>query len=621
MNKKIDITGYKNFIEEKLWITSDESTDEISETEYYSPRFGGFNDSEELTEEIQVKNETKIENSVDEFCEIVESDIYLSSEKESENGIVETLNDNTQNEWNIQKRNENSSTEIIDNDYLKLYDQISVQNQFVEETQQLGDSKSNKIKCSEEKLDNTLYIKSFASVSEKSIQVSLEYSDQESKYYEDLQAQMKSLLEVSNKHQEEVHAQLDNLMENNNKLKEEIELSNLKLKENELEISQYKLNSMALAAQLPFLKSRIMLDEDKEELNYLRSKITELESKLKNSEIEMEKQKIYKERASFLESELERITNEFSELERFQTEQLRIADSEIIALTETKNTLFKEIHSIMRENDSLKLTKSVLKRMETYYKNIKDEIVLPNIETKLEETLNSLIEDKEDVIEPQQSSFIFEICQSIIPRLAYDIAEEIVYTFKDDNSHEINKNKRSLTKKNISIQVGFPLLHGSTLEASNTDISSKGELIALKAENNKLKKENQKLKQDIFLMKRIKNRSKDTNKTASKEFLDKPSSNLGETCREESMLNGIKWLTSVVNEIDELEQRCNNINIKNNSSKNDTRRSSAYNSTVASFEDIENVELRDHSKNKIPVNNELTLLREKLINEGILNEL
>ncbi|KAF7459249.1 hypothetical protein HWI79_125 [Cryptosporidium felis] len=590
MHDSEDYFEYSDFFNDNSVDSLSESSDEKSEIEYCSPRFGQVN---YLDEEIDDTTEKEI---------IIDDQLKLHSDTETPN---EEYYSGNNEEISLKDSNSDESRYSHDQDTsFVLRDSETNENKAKEEP---SNFESSDLQDIEEKDGSREDVKL------KNADVKVNIKLEENISYKELQRQVKYLLEASNKHQEEVHAELDSLLLENEKYILEIDRLNSIIKEKELLLSQYKLNSLALNAQIPFLKSKSFMDEEKEELSILRNKVKILECKINESEKELEEINKYKERASFLENELERATNEFSELELFQTEQLRIADNEIISLTEAKNILFKEMHSVMKDNESLKLTRSVIKRIESYFRNIKDEKILPNIEEELKDAINTFVETNE-INENNESSIAFEICQFIIPRLAYEIAEEIVV--KCDGDGHNNKPNRSLSKKNVSVQVGFPLLNGSNLEGSEIGlISSRNELISLRSENNKLRKENQKLKQDIFLMKRINNRIKDHPKVNLGLVNTKPSDSAVEPQREELVLNGIKWLTTVVNEIDDLEQRYSNIK---NCHKTDTRLSSAYNSTVASLEDID-TELQDQtSKSELNVDTELNQLREKLVNEGIL---
>lgn len=590
-----------------------ESYDEKSDVEYCSPRFG--------EPEFSEKN-SNIETDHEEELVIYEEDglqFYSDIETTNEDLHKEVSNEPSENCGNV---NENHlSHNIQEPESLKHRHNkpdilqkapIKSKNEDDESPSRTDSNDLHSVDVFEPSLNRRK-----KSNMDENIGLNISNSSVESDVsYKELQLEVKSLLEASNRHQEMVHAELDQLLLENEGLKEEISRLNNILKSNELLLSQYRLHSLALNAQLPFLKSRSLMEEDKEELCFLRNKVEVLESKLKEREKELESADIHKEKAQFLENELERITKEFNELEIFQTKQLRIADDEIATLTEAKDTLFKEIHSLMKENEGLKLTRSVIKRIETYYKNINDEIVLPNIDEELNDAIKEFMENKDISDDHGMSSSAFEVCRSIIPRLAYEIAEEIVFRLDNNSLKPGEQMKKSLTKKNASIQVGFPLLNGSADSELNV-ISSRSELISLRSENCKLKKENQKLKQDLFLLKRISNRTKDRTKiNCIDNTKSKPIDFLNENQQEESALSGIKWLTSVINEIDELEQRCGNI--KSCQSKAGSRRSSAYNSTVASFEDINTSINSIPVKDETNIDQELIMLRGKLINEGIL---
>ncbi|KAH8584215.1 uncharacterized protein ELE39_001718 [Cryptosporidium sp. chipmunk genotype I] len=599
---------YDEYIEEKFFEHLNESSDEKG-MEFCSPRFGEFNFSEENSNSETDKEEDLITYN--------EDNLQFYSD-------MEELNEDFHRE-DTKKYLKTESSQINENNVThNIQKPSSLISQYIESNispkKPINSDHGNDEKILETELEYTqpALFKINLNGQKKNIsQKNLSPTDESEISYKELQLQVKSLLEASSKHQEEVHAELDGLLIENKNYKEEISRLNVLLKNNELLLSQYKLNSMALNAQLPFLKSKSLMEEDKEELHFLRNEVKTIESKLKEYEKELEATNFLKGKVLFLENELERITKEFNELEIFQTEQLRIADDEILSLTEAKNTLFKEMHLVMKENEGLKLTKSVINRIETHYKNINDEMVLPNIGEELNDAIKYFMEDKNSNDDNGASLLAFEICRSIIPRLAYEIAEEIVINL-DNGSKSDEKLKSSFTKKNASIQVGFPLLNGSTTDHSEIGIiSSRSELISLRSENSKLKKENQKLKQDLFLMKRINNRTKDYTKINCVNRMNpKQTDFINESQQEELVLSGIKWLTSVVNEIDELEQRCSSIKTCKN--RSESRRSSAYNSTVASFEEI-NVDINDQlTKDKVNLDKELITLREKLINEGIL---
>ncbi|CUV05701.1 unnamed protein product [Cryptosporidium hominis] len=598
------IEEYDPYIEGKFSENLDESYDENS-MEFCSPRFGELNYSEENSGGETDKGE--------DIHIYKEGDLQLYSDSEE---LIEDFNKDK--EYLLTEIGKNNENNVIHN-IQKSNNLISKYNKSIISQKKLINSDENNepiLETESEYNQPTIFKTNLNEEKKNNSQKNLNPTDQNEISYKELQLEVKSLLEASNKHQEEVHAELDGLLIENENYKEEISRLNTLLKNNELLLSKYKLNSLALNAQLPFLKSRSFMEEDKEELYFLRNKVRTIESKVRDYEKELEGANCLKEKILFLENELERITKEFNELEIFQTEQLRIADGEILSLTEAKNTLFKEMHLVMKENEGLKLTKSVISRIETHYKKINDETVLPNIEEELNDAIKDFMEDR-NFNNNEASLLAFEICQSIIPRLAYEIAEEIVVNL-DNGSKQDEKLKRSFIKKNASIQVGFPLLNGSTIEHSEIGIiSSRSELISLRSENNKLKKENQKLKQDLFLMKRINNRTKDHAKIKCTNRMNPRQTDLiTESQQEELVLSGIKWLTSVVNEIDELEQRCSSIKTCNK--KSESRRSSAYNSTVASFEEI-NIDINDQqNRDEVSLDKELITLREKLINEGIL---
>ncbi|KAH7647579.1 hypothetical protein FG379_000662 [Cryptosporidium bovis] len=608
--------GCGNYVDNILWSSSDEDQESRSEIdEYHSPRFGEPDDCEEnigdheelnftLSNDENIDFENNIASSVDEYN-------YLEIDQN-------TLENKQPSDWNAFGENssnrENPTEENIDENSDKKYANVvelekNENNSYNVTTNDLNSRESE----AKENMFNS-------NISGDDTMFELYVGETNDKIsYSELQSQVKSLLEISNKHQEEVHAELDSLISENETLRNEIELLNAKLKESDLNTSKFKLDSIALSAQLPFLKSITMLDDDKEELNSLRDKVKILETKLNEAENEIENYKASKEKVSDLENELKRVTNEFSELEKFQTEQLRVADNEIIALTEAKNKIFRDLHKVIRENESLKLTKTVIKRIESYYKN-ENELVLPNIENELNESISEFKENS-DVSDPNIIKSAFDICQSIIPRLAFDIAEEIVISHNDSNEANFKNKKRTpLGKKNISIQVGFPLVSNGAFGTTEIDsISLRSELLTLRGENSKLKKENQKLKQDIFLIKRVR-KTKGVNGGLQTGIVNQTVDSFDSKQKEEYMLNGIKWLTSVVNEIDELEQRCNKIKGVNNQSS-DNKNSTGYNSTVASFEEIENIKSNDTSlKTENTLNKELNMLREKLVSEGLLEK-
>ncbi|OII72121.1 uncharacterized protein cubi_01454 [Cryptosporidium ubiquitum] len=607
MNDPEEFDGeYDDYIEGKLTEHSNESYEEKSDMEYCSPRFGEFNFSEEdsSTETDKEDLVTNDEDNLQFYSDTEGSNEDFDKDvKEHSKIITGQINENQINH-NIQKTN----TLISEYSKINLLQKETTNNEH-------GHNEKH-LKIDSEYMQPAVFENNLNDQKKNKDQKNSNRADETQISYKELELQVKSLLEASNKHQEKVHAELDGLLMENENYKEEISRLNIILKNNELLLSQYKLKSMALSAQLPFLKSNSFMEQDKEELYFLRNKVKILESKLREHQKELENSDTCKEKIIFLENELERITKEFNELEIFQTEQLRIADGEIISLTEANNTLFKEMHLVMKENEGLKLTKSVIKRIETHYKNISDDIVLPNIEEELNEKIKDFIQNKDSIDDNGVSSLVFETCQTIIPRLAYEIAEEIVINL-ENNERPNEQLKRSFTKKNASIQVGFPLINGSTIDHSEIGIiSSRSELISLRSENSKLKKENQKLKQDLFLLKRINHRTKDQakincfNRTKPKQI------ELINDNQEELVLNGIKWLTSVVNEIDDLEQKYSSIKACKN--KPESRRSSAYNSTVASFEDI-NLDVNERSsKDEVNLDKELIMLREKLVNEGIL---
>ncbi|KAJ1610349.1 hypothetical protein OJ253_1209 [Cryptosporidium canis] len=559
------------YFEEQVTDLLNESYDEKSDMVYCSPRFGESNFSEENAD-IETDNEVE--------AVIYDDDInlYYNTEATKDDfyneAAEQTKIDISANENHIQV-SEYPDLKYINSNILQTPRKVHCE------------YKENALTANSNYLQDENILEPFdlkkSSNADENIVIDISNSTVENEIsYKELQLEVKSLLEASNKHQEKVHAELDELLIENENFKKEISHLNDLLKGKELLLSKYKLNSMALNAQIPFLKSKSLMEEEKEELHFLRNKIEFLESKLKEHEKELDNANAFKERATFLENELERITKDFNELEIFQTNQLRIADDEIATLSEAKNSLFREIHSLMKENEGLKLTKSVIKRIETHYKNMNDETILPSIEEELSDTIKELMENKEINDNNEISTNVFEICQSIIPRLAYEIAEEMIIRL-DSTGKPNEQIKRSLTKKNVSVQVGFPLLNGSADSELNI-ISTRSELMSLRTENCKLRKENQKLKQDLFIFKRISHRSKDRVKVSCNDHTKSKLIEFSDENQQELALNGIKWLTSVVNEIDELEQRCSNI--KNCQDKIETRGSSAYNSTVASFEDI-----------------------------------
>ncbi|KAJ1608897.1 hypothetical protein OIY81_950 [Cryptosporidium canis] len=596
---------FDDYFEEQVTDRLNESYDEKSDMEYCSPRFGESNFSEENAD-IETDNEVE--------AVIYDDDINLYYNMEAakddfyNEAAEQTKIDISANENHIQV-SENPDLKYINSNILQTPRKVHCE------------YKENALTTNSNYLQDENIFEPFdlkkKSNADENIVINISNSTVENEIsYKELQLEVKSLLEASNKHQEKVHAELDELLIENENFKKEISHLNDLLKGKELLLSQYKLNSMALNAQIPFLKSKSLMEEEKEELYFLRNKIEFLESKLKEHEKELDNANAFKERATFLENELERITKDFNELEIFQTNQLRIADDEIATLSEAKNSLFREIHSLMKENEGLKLTKSVIKRIETHYKNINDEAILPSIEEELSDTIKELMENKEINDNNEISTNVFEICQSIIPRLAYEIAEEMIIRL-DSTGKPNEQMKRSLTKKNVSVQVGFPLFNGSADSELNI-ISTRSELMSLRTENCKLKKENQKLKQDLFLFKRISHRSKDRVKASCSDHTKSKLIEFSDENQQELALNGIKWLTSVVNEIDELEQRCSSI--KNCQDKIETRRSSAYNSTVASFEDIHSSINGISVKDEKNIDQELSMLREKLVSEGILIE-
>ncbi|KAK6589973.1 hypothetical protein RS030_192981 [Cryptosporidium xiaoi] len=609
--------GYENYVDNILWSSSDENQESRSEIdEYHSPRFGEPDDCEENIDDHEELNFTLSNNENIDF----ENNIASSADEYNYLEIDQNTLENKQpSDWNAFEENssneenpkEENIVETSDKKYANVVELEKNENNSYNVT-------TNDLNSRESEAKDNMF-NSNVSGGDTMFELYVDETNDKISYAE-LQSQVKSLLEISNKHQEEVHAELDSLISENETLRNEIELLNAKLKESDLNTSKFKLDSIALSAQLPFLKSITMLDDDKEELNSLRVKVKILETKLNEAENEIENYKASKEKVSDLENELKRVTNEFSELEKFQTEQLRVADNEIIALTESKNKIFRDLHRVMRENESLKLTKTVIKRIESYYKN-ENELVLPNIENELNESISEFKENS-DVSDPNIIKSAFDICQSIIPRLAFDIAEEIVISHNDSNeSNSKNKKRTSLGKKNISIQVGFPLVSNGSFGTSEIDsISLRSELLTLRGENSKLKKENQKLKQEIFLIKRARNRTKGVNGGLQTGIVNQTVDSFDSKQKEEYMLNGIKWLTSVVNEIDELEQRCNKIKGVNNQSS-DNKSSTGYNSTVASFEEIENIKSNDTSlKTENTLNKELNMLREKLVSEGLLGK-
>ncbi|KAH8739035.1 hypothetical protein FG386_003360 [Cryptosporidium ryanae] len=607
---------YGNYVEDILLSGSDDDQESRSEiVEYHSPRFGESDYQEECKSDSEINEQINFtiikDDNVDfEPCNVSSDDKYNSKFNQTISD-EQLTNLNTFRERDSEGKNsiEEVTHETADEKYTEIFEEETLDNFYDENTNNLSFRNEAKENINNNHIDE---------INEK-LEFSLNKENERISYAE-LKSQVKSLLEISNKHQEEVHAELDSLISENEKLKDKIELLTVRLKESDLNTSRFKLNTIALSAQLPFLRSKTMLEEDKEELNSLRARIKILESKLNEAEDKIENYKTSREKVSDLENELERVTNEFSELEKFQTEQLRVADNEIISLTEAKNTIFRELHKVMRENESLKLTKTVIKRIESYYKNGNDELVLPNIENELNESITEF-KNNNDISDVNTINCAFDICQFIIPRLAFDIAEEIVISQNDSSeTNSRNKKRNSLRKKNISIQVGFPLVSNSSFETSEIDsISFRSELLTLRGENNKLKKENQKLKQDMFLIKRIRNRAKGENICLQTGINNqKPVENFCNKQKEEYMLNGIKWLTSVVSEIDELEQRCGKIK-GTNVQLGDNRISTGYNSTVASFEEIEHIKSNDISlKTESPLNKELNLLREKLVKEGLL---
>ncbi|KAL7067264.1 hypothetical protein ACR3K2_23650 [Cryptosporidium serpentis] len=449
--------------------------------------------------------------------------------------------------------------------------------------------------------------------------------------YVELQIQVSELLHASERHQEEVHLELDKALAFNEVLKKEIDSLKDKLGKNSMLLCKYKLESLALSAQMPYLKSVPLENSKQKEICILQNKVEILEEELEKANKQLVNYGIYRQKCIELESELNKASDKFTELERFQTEQLKIAEDEIRSLTEIKDKLFSDLHNTLKENDALKLTNNAIMRIDSTYKSVPadEDISLELLNVHLDSEINELsTKENSEVLSEDQKLIVFEICRSIIPKLSHKIAEEMVHS-SEDNKNNIESNSSIIKKidkfikRSIGIQAGFPQFSGTAGFNDADPIFIRNEVITLRNENKRLKKENQSLKNDMkSLNKRIIHRNVESIKEVSYRTSSTKNSFVASGNHAVNIKNPSGWASSIVNEISELEERCNKLKIDNLTQKpvNLSRESTNYNSTVASFEDLKktNIENLQSQNAKKSLLSELNSLREKLVTEGIL---
>ncbi|EEA06049.1 uncharacterized protein CMU_018030 [Cryptosporidium muris RN66] len=579
--------------EDQIWNSLEEYDGESSDKEFQSPKFGDFD------------IEREYELNSDEYSNILTDDTLLS--------------------WSTPRNMSHNREDKNDFSGIKLFglsEKKNVVNLNIQ-SEELGiEELKNHLVNEKDCVKTNDYIPLPNSVNTKN-NLNPEYIE--------LQIQVSELLRASERHQEEVHLELDKALASNEVLKKEIDSLKDKLGINSTLLCKYKLESLALSAQIPYLKSIPLESAKQKEVCILQNKVGILEEELEEANRQLVNYGVYRQKCIELESELNKASDKFAELEKFQTEQLKIAEDEIRSLTEIKDKLFSDLHNTLKENDALKLTNNAIMRIDSTYKSVPadEDISLELLNAHLDSEINELsTKENSEVISEDQKLIVFEICRSIIPKLSHKIAEEMVHG-SEDNKNDIESNSSIIKridkfiKRSIGIQAGFPQFSSTTGFNDADPIFIRNEVITLRNENKRLKKENQSLKNDMkSLNKRIVHRNVESMREVSYRTSGTKNSFAASGNHAVNIKNPSGWASSIVNEVSELEERCNKLKMDNLTQKPVilSRESTNYNSTVASFEDLKknNVEdLKSQSAKKSSLN-ELNSLREKLVTEGIL---